>query len=64
LDALGRFGGFLLDAPSRLAAPGRGDDRRNVLAHYDLSNEFVTLMLDETMTYSCAIFERARDVAS
>ncbi|MGH3578643.1 MAG: class I SAM-dependent methyltransferase, partial [Mycobacterium sp.] len=33
------------------------DDRRNIAEHYDLSNNFFTLMLDETMTYSCAVFE-------
>jgi len=30
---------------------------RNVRLHYDLSNELFELFLDETMTYSCAIFE-------
>ena len=33
------------------------DDRANVRAHYDLSNQFFELMLDETMAYSCAVFE-------
>ena len=33
--------------------------RRNIRAHYDLSNEFFGLFLDPTMTYSCAIFENA-----
>jgi len=32
--------------------------RRNIAAHYDLSNEFFAQFLDNTMTYSCAIFER------
>jgi cyclopropane-fatty-acyl-phospholipid synthase len=32
--------------------------RRNVEAHYDLGNAFYALFLDETMTYSCGIFER------
>jgi cyclopropane-fatty-acyl-phospholipid synthase len=32
-------------------------DRKNIHAHYDLSNEFFSLMLDETLAYSCAIFE-------
>ena len=58
LDRLGRAIGPVLDLPARLGAPGRDDDRRNVRAHYDLSNEFFALMLDETMTYSCAVFER------
>jgi len=31
--------------------------RKNILAHYDLGNEFYTLFLDPTMTYSCGIFE-------
>jgi cyclopropane-fatty-acyl-phospholipid synthase len=32
--------------------------RRNVGAHYDLSNEFFEAFLDDTLTYSCALFER------
>jgi cyclopropane-fatty-acyl-phospholipid synthase len=31
--------------------------RRNIAAHYDLGNDFYRLFLDETMTYSCGIFE-------
>ncbi|KAG6428200.1 hypothetical protein SASPL_112451 [Salvia splendens] len=31
--------------------------RRNISRHYDLSNELFSLFLDETMTYSCAIFQ-------
>ena len=30
--------------------------KKNILAHYDLSNDFYKLWLDPTMTYSCAIF--------
>ncbi len=30
---------------------------RNIVAHYDLGNDFFALFLDETMTYSCGIFE-------
>ncbi len=29
----------------------------NIAAHYDLGNEFFELFLDDTLTYSCAIFE-------
>jgi cyclopropane-fatty-acyl-phospholipid synthase len=36
----------------------RAGSRRNIRAHYDLGNEFFRLMLDETMMYSCALFER------
>jgi len=37
----------------------RAGSRRNISAHYDLGNEFFELVLDRTMMYSCAIFERA-----
>ncbi len=36
---------------------GHSSDRKNIHAHYDLSNEFFELMLDETLAYSCAIFK-------
>ncbi len=43
----------------------RSGSRRNIAAHYDLGNEFFGLMLDETMMYSCAIFEEpAMDLAA
>ena len=32
--------------------------RQNIYAHYDLGNDFYELFLDETMTYSCGIFEQ------
>ena len=31
--------------------------RLNIAAHYDLGNDFYKLFLDETLTYSCGIFE-------
>ena len=31
--------------------------RRNISAHYDLGNDFYRLFLDESMTYSSAVFE-------
>uniref|UniRef100_A0A453DCV9 Amine oxidase domain-containing protein n=1 Tax=Aegilops tauschii subsp. strangulata TaxID=200361 RepID=A0A453DCV9_AEGTS len=31
--------------------------RRNISQHYDLSNDFFSLFLDKTMTYSCAVFK-------
>jgi cyclopropane-fatty-acyl-phospholipid synthase len=37
----------------------RGRSRRDVAAHYDLGNELFELMLDPTMSYSCALFERS-----
>ena len=35
--------------------------RRNIGRHYDLSNELFALFLDETMTYSSALFATAQD---
>jgi cyclopropane-fatty-acyl-phospholipid synthase len=35
----------------------RSRSRHHIAAHYDIGNELFSLMLDETMTYSCAIFE-------
>ena len=37
-------------------------DRRAVRHHYDVSNDFFALFLDESMTYSCALF-RGEDLA-
>ncbi|CAM0902383.1 unnamed protein product [Alopecurus aequalis] len=31
--------------------------RRNISQHYDLSNDFFSLFLDKSMTYSCAVFK-------
>ena len=36
----------------------RERDARAVRHHYDVGNEFFALFLDESMTYSCAIFSR------
>ena len=35
----------------------RRGSRRNIEAHYDLGNDFFRLFLDDTMTYSCGVFE-------
>ena len=37
----------------------RSGSRRNIVAHYDLGNDFYALFLDETMTYSCGMFEKS-----
>ena len=37
--------------------------RANISRHYDLSNELFALFLDETMTYSCAVFEPGDSLA-
>jgi cyclopropane-fatty-acyl-phospholipid synthase len=38
----------------------RRGSARNIHAHYDLGNDFFASFLDETMTYSCGIFEGRR----
>ena len=37
----------------------RGQARKNISYHYDLGNDFYSTWLDETMTYSSALFERS-----
>ena len=39
----------------------RDGARRNIERHYDLSNEFFALFLDQTMTYSAALFDSGGD---
>jgi len=41
----------------RLRQNSLDGSKKNILAHYDLSNEFYQLWLDETMTYSCGVFD-------
>ena len=36
----------------------RAGARRNIMAHYDLGNDFYQSWLDDTMTYSSALFDR------
>jgi cyclopropane-fatty-acyl-phospholipid synthase len=42
-------------AARRLKTPGRA--REEIAAHYDLGNHLFELFLDDTMTYSCGVFE-------
>jgi cyclopropane-fatty-acyl-phospholipid synthase len=61
LDGLeGRFARLrrpMLKAFHFLNRNSRAGSARNIAAHYDLGNELYALMLDETMAYSCGIFE-------
>lgn len=41
----------------RLNKNTKAGSRANITAHYDLGNDFYQLFLDDTMTYSCGIFE-------
>lgn len=39
----------------------RAGSKRNIMAHYDLGNDFYQLWLDPTMSYSAAIYREADD---
>jgi cyclopropane-fatty-acyl-phospholipid synthase len=41
----------------RLRRNTRAQARRNIAAHYDLGNDFYRLFLDESLTYSSAVFD-------
>jgi cyclopropane-fatty-acyl-phospholipid synthase len=64
LDGLGggdrgpaRWATWAASLTHRLARNTRLGSRRNIAAHYDLSNEFFQLFLDPTLFYSSALFE-------
>ena len=67
LAALGAGYDELVPAPLRVLRPlvvrrrpaedqGIAESRRNIQLHYDLPRELFAAFLDETMTYSCALF--------
>jgi cyclopropane-fatty-acyl-phospholipid synthase len=55
-DRVGQAVGASTDWLRRFRPPSKHVDRNNIQAHYDVSNDFFALMLDETMMYSSAIF--------
>jgi cyclopropane-fatty-acyl-phospholipid synthase len=58
LDAgVGRVGSLVHRLRHRARRNTRDGARANVAAHYDLGNDFFSLFLDDSMTYSCAVFE-------
>jgi cyclopropane-fatty-acyl-phospholipid synthase len=52
---MGAIGGW---ARHQLRRNTRRGSRRNIFDHYDLGNDFFALFLDDTMTYSSAVYER------
>src|SRR6202023_2730887 len=64
LSAAQAHGVGLLPSPPEIELKPQGErhsldrDARAVRHHYDVSNEFFSLFLDRSMTYSCAIFSR------
>lgn len=62
IDQARRRAAFAL-RPARLAGSlikrgGRAPGKKDIAAHYDLGDELFELMLDPTMSYSCAVFDR------
>jgi len=53
---LGLVGSALLRVYHQYKRNSVRGSRSNIHTHYDLGNEFYRLWLDETMTYSCAVF--------
>jgi len=51
-----KFKSFILFLSSFLTKNTKRGSKKNISAHYDLGNNFYELWLDETMTYSSAIF--------
>ena len=60
-SGVSRLAAFLARQSHVARANTRIGSRRNIHAHYDLGNEFFALFLDQTMTYSSAIFESKSD---
>jgi cyclopropane-fatty-acyl-phospholipid synthase len=60
-DRMHRWLRPVVDPLARLRRADKVRDARNVRAHYDLGNEFFERILDETMMYSCAVFEQPTD---
>jgi cyclopropane-fatty-acyl-phospholipid synthase len=57
-DRVGQALSVVADPVRRLHRRPLAADRRDVRAHYDIGNELFSIMLDPTMSYSCALFER------
>jgi len=55
-DRVGQAVGASTDWFRRFRPPSKHADRHNIRSHYDVSNDFFALMLDDTMMYSSAMF--------
>lgn len=55
------LGGMLMRTWNALRRNTRGGSRRNIAAHYDLSNDFFELFLSSDRMYSAAIWQGADD---
>ncbi len=61
---LARVGQLASLVAHRLRKNSRAGSRSNIRAHYDLGNDFYRLFLDDSMLYSCAIYEGGDDLAA
>lgn len=52
----------LLRYAHKLNKNTKAGSKKNIKAHYDVSNDFYELWLDKTMTYSCALFKDEEDL--
>lgn len=55
------FGTFLYQVKRFLTRNSKNQAKKNIMAHYDLGNEFYKLWLDQTMSYSSAIFKNEQE---
>lgn len=53
-----RVGALARRVGHALRRNSRQGSRRNIHEHYDLGNDFFEIFLDDTLTYSCGIFDR------
>lgn len=51
----------VLETFAKLIPKGVSRNREDIKYHYDIGNDFYSLWLDESMTYSCAYFEHPED---
>ncbi|MEF3692529.1 MAG: cyclopropane-fatty-acyl-phospholipid synthase family protein [Candidatus Moraniibacteriota bacterium] len=61
-DIFFEWGGFLLKFYHFRNKNTVAGSKRNIKAHYDVSNDFYRLWLDDTMTYSSGVFGETEDL--
>jgi len=49
---------------SKIIKNTKNRSKENIAKHYDLGNDFFSLWLDDTLTYSCAIFDNEKQAIS
>lgn len=62
---LGQMGKFTTDHKVLkklvFSSTGKNNQKKEVQSHYDIGNDFYSLWLDETLSYSCAFFKKDTD---